>query len=181
MLGEYRGTTTFTIDDLPEKKKATVVLAKSSEKQDRYTLTLKDYTLKGNTFKEIVLSDVEVTEDENNDYTFLLFFNSRNVSAKTANGTAITLEYEDRNDNSYILWNKGFMNINLYFKIPNGSDGVATVHTLFNGNKQTITGIRHVEKRLPNASGTAYRLNGQRVTKPQRGIFIINGKKTLLK
>jgi hypothetical protein len=33
----------------------------------------------------------------------------------------------------------------------------------------------------PSASGAVYNLNGQRVTNPAKGLYIVNGKKTVMK
>ena len=66
-----------------------------------------------------------------------------------------------------------------YLALPAGGAGAKSFY-LFN---DAITdGIGAVESTRFNAQGTEiYHLNGQRVSTPQRGIYIINGKKVLVK
>jgi rhamnogalacturonan endolyase len=49
-------------------------------------------------------------------------------------------------------------------------------------NKGIMTGIRSLTPILsPNGEGSIYTLSGVRIQKPQRGLYIKNGKKTYIK
>ena len=63
-----------------------------------------------------------------------------------------------------------------YFQVP-ASANVA----LFVDGEGTITGIEEVENgKLKVESSEVYNLNGQRVTQPRKGLFIVNGKKLII-
>jgi hypothetical protein len=50
----------------------------------------------------------------------------------------------------------------------------------FNFNGEIVTGIEAVEI-LNRMSGDIYNINGQKVSRTQRGVYIINGKKVIVK
>ena len=63
-----------------------------------------------------------------------------------------------------------------YFQVP-ASANVA----LFVDGEGTITGIEEIENgKLKVESSEVYNLNGQRVTQPRKGLFIVNGKKLII-
>lgn len=63
-----------------------------------------------------------------------------------------------------------------YFQVP-ASANVA----LFVDGEGTITGIEEVENgKLKVESSEVYNLNGQRVTQPRKGLYIVNGKKLII-
>ena len=43
------------------------------------------------------------------------------------------------------------------------------------------TGIEKVENAAVNANGTMFNLAGQRVAQPTKGLYIVNGKKVVVK
>ena len=53
--------------------------------------------------------------------------------------------------------------------------------TLMFGAEVTPTGIADVRSKMENVSGAYYNLAGQRVTRPSKGLYIINGKKIFMK
>ena len=53
--------------------------------------------------------------------------------------------------------------------------------TLMFGAEVTPTGIADVRSKKENVSGAYYNLAGQRVTRPSKGLYIINGKKIFMK
>ena len=63
-----------------------------------------------------------------------------------------------------------------YLKIPTGG-GLARLAIVFDGE---ATGIGSVERSMVNAEGY-YNLNGQRVSAPSKGLYIVNGKKVIIK
>lgn len=48
-------------------------------------------------------------------------------------------------------------------------------------NKGGLTGISNTESKAEELNGGYYNLNGQRVKTPQKGIYVVNGKKIILK
>ena len=59
------------------------------------------------------------------------------------------------------------------------SDAYARSVTFFDG-EEDVTGIRQIESPEVNADGY-YNLNGQRVAQPQKGLYIKNGRKVVMK
>ena len=68
-----------------------------------------------------------------------------------------------------------------YAKIANVPATARLVFTFMDDNT-TITGIDAVDAASSNVNnGVYYNLNGQRVEKPQHGLYIYNGKKIMIK
>ena len=44
-----------------------------------------------------------------------------------------------------------------------------------------VTGIQEIDATTDNAAATIYNLQGQKVNKAEKGIYIINGRKVLVK
>jgi len=64
--------------------------------------------------------------------------------------------------------------------LPAGFDGTsAPVFLLFSGSE--ATGINAVQGSQSKANGEYYNLNGQRVDQPTKGLYIVNGKKVVVK
>jgi hypothetical protein len=52
---------------------------------------------------------------------------------------------------------------------------------LFLDKETAATGIKTVNTEVPFIEGAIYDLQGRRVAKPARGLYIINGKKVMVK
>ncbi len=64
-----------------------------------------------------------------------------------------------------------------YLKVSGNSDAKAL--TAFFGDD--VTGISQVENAVQKTDGAVYNIAGQRVSKPTKGLYIVNGKKVVIK
>jgi hypothetical protein len=46
---------------------------------------------------------------------------------------------------------------------------------------EMVTGVNDVRSKVAEVNGEVYNLNGQRVSKPAKGLYIVNGKKVVIK
>lgn len=70
-----------------------------------------------------------------------------------------------------------------YLQIParTGSGGSArTIRVVFDDEDQT-TGIKNLTPTLSESEGVVYNLQGRRITQPTKGLYIVNGKKVVIK
>ena len=67
---------------------------------------------------------------------------------------------------------------NIHFVTPQGNDLLFSAISI---SGDTPTGISIVSSDATNSDVKIYNLNGQRLTKAQKGLYIINGKKVLVK
>lgn len=69
----------------------------------------------------------------------------------------------------------------VYITVPSSAftDGARALKVSF-GDDET-TGIDNLTPALSNGEGVVYNLNGQRIDKPAKGLYIVNGKKVLVK
>lgn len=65
-----------------------------------------------------------------------------------------------------------------YLKVPSGSDA-RTLRFVFDDNE--TTGIKNVDAQKTSSKDIYFNLNGQRVAKPTKGMYISNGKKYIVK
>jgi len=69
-----------------------------------------------------------------------------------------------------------------YFEIPaNGGIQTARQFTLNFGDDEDITGIIEVNTNLTNKTSDAFDLQGRKVENPKKGLYIVNGKKVVIK
>ena len=69
-----------------------------------------------------------------------------------------------------------------YFEIPaNGGVQTARQFTLNFGDDEDITGIIEVNTNLTNKTSDAFDLQGRKVENPKKGLYIVNGKKVVIK
>ena len=69
-----------------------------------------------------------------------------------------------------------------YFEIPaNGGIQAARQFTLNFGDDEDITGIIEVNTNLTNKTSDAFDLQGRKVENPKKGLYIVNGKKVVIK
>ena len=101
-----------------------------------------------------------------------------------SDGTATT----DNSYNVYALANKsntiGFYKVQAGVTVPAGKAylkiAVANPAPEFLGFGET-TGINEVRGKMEDVSGKVYNLAGQRVAQPTKGLYIVNGKKVIMK
>ena len=129
--------------------------------------TVKDNDLRGTLYNKNMTEDAYVLGKDENNVAYLgkVVYN---VSTDTTNdGTeeAPAVTYEAWMNNA----NKA------YLPAPVAAEGVKSYGLRFPGT----TGIENVE--VENASNVIYDLTGRRVEVAERGIYIINGKKVLVK
>ena len=81
--------------------------------------------------------------------------------------------YKVGNNNVTIAYGKAYLDLETAVSSP------ARANILFVGKE--ITGITDVRKNWKAESDVYYNLNGQRVSQPAKGLFIVNGKKVIIK
>lgn len=176
--GEYQGKLSIIAENgLIEERSTSVTLEKAGEND--YTLTLKGYKLNNAEFPSITIPNVKALKQGNR---VSLTFPNNVISEKAANGQFFSIGFKDEYRISHISIDDKELALSLAFRTAKGFGAYVTTKTIFTGKKQTTTGIREVEQGDVSAKkSVVYHLNGQRATKPQRGIFIVNGKKVLYK
>ena len=65
-----------------------------------------------------------------------------------------------------------------YLKVANGAVGAKALTAIFGDD---VTGISQVEKAEAKGGNAIYNLAGQRVSQPTKGLYIVNGKKVVVK
>ena len=123
----------------------------------------------GCVFMKIADSDPEFTGD--NDLTGTL-----ETVAKPTNGTVYTLQYLDNTLGLYRYTGTTVKGGKAYYHLANGS--AAPMGFVFDFEGQT-TGVESIEVNADNQ--VIYDLSGRRVAKAGKGLYIINGKKVLVK
>jgi phage gp45-like len=66
-----------------------------------------------------------------------------------------------------------------YLKVANGG-GARQLSIVFGDDEET-TGIENLTPALSEGEGVVYNLRGQRVAQPAKGLYIVNGKKVVIK
>lgn len=85
--------------------------------------------------------------------------------------------YQLNGDQSKLVW---YQNIGIdAYPVLDSSHGVVVKNE--DGTYGTTTGIETVRDNLPQNNVTIYNMNGQRVKKPLKGLYIIDGRKVLIK
>lgn len=112
---------------------------------------------------------------------------SASASPKSGALTGVYAETTPGTDH-YILTNKygkvGFRKTKADSKVPayrcylTAESGAHELSIIYDDN---VTGIRNLTPALSEGEGVYYNLKGQRVANPTKGIFIVNGKKILMK
>lgn len=183
------GTTGYATFGYP----AAVDLSGLSASQDAYTVTVSGTTatltsvkgmkipantgiiLKGSNGDAISLPLTTASTDE-------IGTNNLHVSDGTVTGDGTI----------YVLANKdskvGFYKLENNDKVPAGkaylqiSNGVASARAFIGfGDNDGTTGIDDIERPTLNIEEDYYNLNGQRVAQPTKGLYIVNGKKVIIK
>lgn len=95
------------------------------------------------------------------------------------------------NTHNYVLQNSATYGVNFYqvketaatmlpFRAYLVTPSDAPVLFLDFGN-EVVTGVNDVRSKMADGMGEVYNLNGQRVAKPTKGLYIVNGKKVVIK
>lgn len=115
----------------------------------------------------------------------ITFQGTFSLSADLSEGVKTNLVLGVKDDKDYLYYPSNTINVGAsrgYFKVPQAAvaaahefvmafdDGTTTSISTVNGSGLTIHG-----------SDTYYNLNGQRLSAPQKGINIVNGKKVVIK
>lgn len=128
-----------------------------------------------------VLFDVDITAKTpqtvtHEDYSFVGNFTQKTFSSEECNSSLFVAtgnELMKPNNNSTLK------SLRCYFTVPSGSIATARRFTIDDEEGGT-TGINAVHGEGFMVNGY-YNLNGQRVAKPTKGLFIVNGKKVVIK
>ena len=130
----------------------------------------------------VVLFDVDITAKTPQtvtygDYSFVGTFSTKTFSAGECNTSLFVAagnELKTPEDNSTLK------SLRCYFTVPAIESGAARSFSLSFDEEGGTTGVKMV-----NGSGVMvngyYNLNGQHVAKPTKGLFIVNGKKVVIK
>ena len=134
--------------------------------------TINGVILPGNALQTVEKSD----EGSNAIYTFTGTYagttDLTDVTFALFNGTKYYYHTAGNNSSSAKAFRGYFVN-----NTPSGNAGS---RISFNFGDGETTAIESVET-MQNANGTVYNLNGQRVEKAQKGLYIVNGKKTVVR
>lgn len=68
-----------------------------------------------------------------------------------------------------------------YLKLGSGSSGSARLSIVFNDEDSETTGVLDVQKHTTQSDNVYYNLRGMQVDKPTKGLYIMNGKKVIVK
>ena len=131
-----------------------------------------------------------VINGEPGDYYFPQIAKADITSSWDDNGMEISWGSVEGNGNIYVLSNGtngvGFYKLKTGVKIPSGkpyleiSGGASRDFYSLNGDDET-TGISEVGKTEDAKDNVYYNIAGQRVAQPKNGLYIVNGKKVILK
>lgn len=135
-------------------------------------LLLKNFSLEGNIFEEIVFDDLQAIKD-NSKNRWNIFAQPLNAQFKNKADKEVMI-YGSINDDYSFVYDNG--TIELLFNIF--TDKADNYEQDFKGNKDISNSIKNMAngKRLENV---AYDLSGRRVMNSNKGIYIINGKKAI--
>ena len=61
------------------------------------------------------------------------------------------------------------------------NESIATARSIFMLDEEETTGVNEVRGKTADVRGEVYNLSGQRVDKPTKGLYIVNGKKVIIK
>ena len=103
-------------------------------------------------------------------YRIVALSTSNQSFDKTA-GELLCMAFDDQPTDDIVI-------DNIHFVTPQGND---LLFSAIGISDDTPTGISGVSSNVTNSDGKIYNLNGQRLTKAQKGLYIINGKKVLVK
>ena len=103
-------------------------------------------------------------------YRIVALSTSNQSFDKTA-GELLCMAFDDQPTDDIVI-------DNIHFVTPQGND---LLFSAIGISGDTPTGISGVSSNVTNSDGKIYNLNGQRLTKAQKGLYIINGKKVLVK
>ena len=65
--------------------------------------------------------------------------------------------------------------------VPQSQTDLQRMYDFMSSHVDTPTGIYEVRSKRSDVRGEVYNLNGQRLTRPQKGLNIVNGKKVVFK
>ncbi len=129
----------------------------------------------------VVLIDVNITAKTpqtvtHDGYSFVGNFSTKTFSAGECNTSLFVAAGNELMTPEY---NSTLKSLRCYFTVPSGSIATARRFTIDDEEGGT-TGINAVHGEGFMVNGY-YNLNGQRVAKPTKGLFIVNGKKVVIK
>ena len=165
---------TFTADT--ENHELTLVVEKVEEPVLYYLVgTMTDWVDDG-VKEELILEKNEEAEEGVEEYIITLDFEA-NAQFKIVKPEGEDyVWYPDGNNNNYVIEEAG--NYTVYFR-PNGDGGSDWHYGVIYVVNNTTTGINALNANTQNA--VIYNLAGQKVMKAQKGLYIVNGKKVLVK
>lgn len=151
-------------------KKVKIEVAKGT-KENTVNLTIQNFVYGILQFKDITLDNVGVTLS--NDGCTFAKVTEKEVEVETKNGLSLYLFISLDDTKSYVKNGKMWLDMKIRYT-------TTYIYSIFNGNK-VVTGID-----LPVASEQTkdmkyYDLSGRRVVKPHKGIYIVNGKKIIIR
>lgn len=137
--------------------------------------------------KEATSADFFYTigEKDDNKYTITdnvmhgIIVNSSNVSPTSSGGPVYVISKQNGSFRKLTQTIAEFP-IHKAYAVISGVPAGAKITFSFSDDESSTTGIMSVDAEKP-ADNVYYNLNGQRVTTPQRGIFIQNGRKVIVK
>ena len=146
------------VDEIPA---CTGVILKGGE--GSYTLTSKETTsvdVSSNMLKANI-ADYTLPADDGTNYNYILVAGASSAVFKHSSGSGT------------LAGNKAFLRTTT--NVPSAAPGF----TLDFGTG--TTGITEIEKSVNAGNEAVFNLNGQRVAQPKKGLYIVNGKKVIIK
>ena len=125
--------------------------------------------------EEYKLTLNEAAEEGAEEYMITLDLQAGDEFKIVKNGESLVW-YPNGTDNNYKVTEAG--NSTVYFR-PNGDGGEKWHYGVIYVVNNTTTGLRFVSTDTQNA--VIYNLSGQKVMKAQKGLYIVNGKKVMMK
>ena len=96
------------------------------------------------------------------------------------NGDDITVKAEPLGDATFLAWREGNRQVSTSLEYTFALERSTHLVAYFTPNTDIVTLIDGVEVKVP-ANNVFYDLQGRRVLVPKAGIYILNGKKVLVK
>ena len=96
----------------------------------------------------------------------------------STDASTVSTWYPDGMDNNYKITESG--NYSIFFR-PDGQGGDSWYYGYFYVQLNEGTGIKSVKNAAALKGAQIYTINGQRVDKAQKGLYIVNGKKVVIK
>ena len=160
------------VSELPSGLKAYIVSSIEEDKAKMTEVTSikagEAYILKGEASTEYTLNKATTAVSASAG-------NKLKVSdSSTANGVYVFATPSEK-ETGFYKWNGGRLGSGRVYLPAEASS------RLFIGIDENVTGINEVRGQMEEARGNFYNLNGQRVAQPTKGLYIVNGKKVIVK